>query len=364
MKYNIDQQMLTLSYISYCGYGLTGSDKTNAQKIAPRIVESLALEPPTADEWKLVWGPAVSTLWFSIFDDNMAYIVQHRKHSNRFSVVFRGTNPVSLSDWIVEDFFVFRRNAWREGKNKVQVYGDRPAKVSHGTHIAMDKAKRLEAPVGVPGAGTTMLQFLRIQAETQSKPLEIYVTGHSLGGTLSATYGLYLKQTSGKVDIPVKEQWDPEGTAKVQVYAFAGATAGNKAFADYSDSMLDGNHLKRLSNSLDIVPHAWNMASVKKMKDLYLPVSKPNLLTDLLVTQAKVAAWLGDYAQPHPDQAYLEGTLSPVCKDYFEQAIYQHVVAYPTLLGLEGILDPVKYFPILKVVLPCYQEGAYSTQPT
>ncbi len=354
MKYTIQQQMLTLSYISYCGYALTGSDKNNAQRIAPCVVEHLALEPPTADEWKLVWGPAVSEFWWSLFDDNMAYIVQHRKHPHRFAIAFRGTNPVALSNWIVEDFFVFRKKHWKEGSNNVQVYGDRPAKVSYGTHIGMDRVKKMVAPVGVPGAGTTMLQFLRIQAETKDKPLDITVTGHSLGATLSSTFGLYLKQTAGKVDIPVQEQWDPDGKATINVYAFAGATAGNKAFADYSDSLLDEKHLQRLSNSLDIVPHAWNKDSVAQMKDLYQPVAKPNILVDIMVTQATLAALLCDYTQPQAQQPYLEGTLSDVCQEYFQQAIYQHVVAYPTLLGLEGILDPVKYFPILKAVLPCY----------
>lgn len=356
MKYSIEQQMLTLSYVSYCGYALTGTDKNNAQKIAPHLVEHLALEPPTADEWKLVWGPAVSEFWFSLFDDNMAYIVQHRKHPHRFAVVFRGTNPVALSNWIVEDFFVFRKKPWKEGDNPVQVYGNRPAKISYGTHVGMEKVKKMEAPVGVPGAGSTMLQFLRIQAETHDKPLDITVTGHSLGATLSSTYGLFLKQTSGKVDIPVQEQWDPDGKANIHVYAFAGATAGNKAFADYSDSLLDDAHLKRLSNSLDIVPHAWNKDSVAQMKDLYLPVAKPNILVDLFVTQATLASMLCDYTQPQAQQPYLEGELSDVCREYFQQAIYQHVVAYPNLLGLEGVLDPLTYFPILKAVLPCYSD--------
>lgn len=356
MGYTVTQQMLTLSYIAYCGYALTGSDKKNAQSISTRVSESLALEPPTADDWKLVWGPAVNELWLSLFDDNMAYIAQHRKHSHKFAVVFRGTNPVSLSNWIVEDFFVFRKKPWKNGRNSVQVFGNRPAKISLGTHTAMERVRALNAPVGVPGAGTTMLQFLRIQAETQNKPLELYVTGHSLGATLATTYALFLKQASGQVDIPVKDQWDPEGKACIRAYAFAGATAGNKAFADYSDSQLDEKHLHRFSNSLDIVPHAWNKDTVSKIKHLYLPTAKPNLLVDVIVAQASLASFLCDYTQPQAQQPFLKGELVPNCKEYFQQAIYQHVVAYPNLLGLGGILDAEKYFPILKDVLPSYSE--------
>ncbi len=351
MKFNIDQQMLTLSYISYTGYCLTGSDKHNARKIAPKIVEDLALELPTADKWRLVWGPAVSELFLSIFDDNMAYVVQHMDKPNCFAVVFRGTNPVSLSNWIDEDFFVFRKDPWMLGNKKIP-----GAKISRGTHLAMKKVKNLEAPSGCPGAGTTMLQFLRIQSETQTKPLEVYVTGHSLGGTLSATYGLFLKQSSGNKDIPVKEQWDPTGKAKIIVKAFAGATAGNKGFAEYSDSLLDKKAMNRIGNSLDLVPNAWNRDTVKKWPDIFKPVAKPNWFFDIFIFQAKIAAALTDYTQPQADTPLLQGSLSDPCNTYFQQTLYQHVVAYPTLLGLEGVLDPVKYFPILKDVLPCYGE--------
>jgi hypothetical protein len=350
IHYNIEQQMLTLCYIAYCGYDLWGSDKHNARKIAPQIVENLALEPATADKWRLVWGPTVNQLLFSIFDDNMAYIVQNYEKPNCFAVVFRGTNPVSLSNWIVEDFSVLRHSHWKIGKKSAP----KGAKISHGTQVAMDRIKSLEAPEGVPGAGTTMLQFLRIQAETHREPLEIYVTGHSLGGTLAATYGLWLQQTSGKDDIPVKQQWDPNGKANISVVAYAGATAGNQTFADYSDTLLTVDNFKRLANSLDIVPHAWNIDSINQLHDIYKPDISANLLVDLMIAKAKISDWFCDYAQPQAQQKYLEGTIDKACDEYFLQAIYQHVVAYPDLMGLKGILDPLKYFPILKDVLPCY----------
>ena len=353
MSYSIEQQMLTLSYISYCGYSLIGSDRHNARKIAPQVVQNLEEELPTKNQWRLVWGPAVDELLFTLFDDNMAYIVQHIEHPNRFAIVFRGTNPISLSDWIFEDFLVLRKYRWKVGKENAPG----GAKISHGTHIAMHQVKDLEAPSGVPGAGTTMLQFLRIQAETQYKPLEIYVTGHSLGSTIATTAALFLKQTAGKTDIPVGQQWDPDNSSTIKTYGFAGATAGNKAFSEFSDSLLDDKHLFRVANSLDIVPHAWNKETISQLHNLYEPVAKAKFAADLVIGYAKLVSILCDYTQPQAQQPFLTGTLSEPCKDYFQQAIYQHVVAYPTLLGLEGGLDPLKYFPILKDVLPCYHES-------
>ncbi len=348
MEYNIEQQMLTLSYIAYCGYALTGSDQHNARKIAPAIEQHLATEAATTGKWRLVWGPAVTGFWYSIFDDNMSYIVQHIDKPNCFAVVFRGTNPVALSNWLVEDFAVIRTSPWRIGAKRAP----NNARISHGTRVGMQKVQSLTAPTGVPGAGTTMLQFLRIQSETQTDPLEVYVTGHSLGGTLSATYGLFLKQTSGRTDIPKAQQWDPEGLAAISVVAYAGATAGNKAFAEYSDSLLTAQNFKRLANSKDVVPHAWNRDSMKQVPDLYEPVASCGLIMDLLLTRSRIASFFHNYTQPQAEQPYLIGTLEPACKEFLQQAIYQHVVAYPTLMGLEGILDPLIYFPILKEILP------------
>lgn len=347
MAYSIRQQMLTLSYIAYAGYRLIGTDRHNALKIRPMIENDLAEELPTKGEWRLVWGPAVDEVLISLFDDNLAYIVQNINKPNQFAVVFRGTNPISITDWVFEDFLVVLRFPWRVGRKAYP----RGAKISHSSHLALRKVTNVVAPAGLPGAGTTIQEFLAIQVQTQPEPLEIFVTGHSLGGAISPTFGLLLRQTQGVNGIPINQQWDPEGSADIKVVSFAGPTAGNSTFAEYSDSLLPPDKMDRLANSKDIVPHAWNQSSLAQLYDLYEPIAPAGFLFTGVITAARLASLFGDYTQVNAAQPYLEGTTDPRYPDYFQQIIFQHVVAYPDLLGLHGVLDPYKYFPILNKVL-------------
>ena len=75
----------------------------------------------------------------------------------------------------------------------------------------------------------TLLEFLKSQT---AKPIKVCVTGHSLGGCLAGTFALYLKDNRGS--------WDSSGTSPVCCITFAAPTAGNAAFATYSDGQFEG----------------------------------------------------------------------------------------------------------------------------
>ena len=87
----------------------------------------------------------------------------------------------------------------------------------------------------------------------------------------------------------------------------AGPTAGNHAFAVHSDQTL-GAGIARFNNSLDIVPHAWNLTTLAEITGLYEPAIPMSTLVNDGVEQAMRAARHGDYtpiqasAPPLPGQ--------------------------------------------------------------
>ncbi len=66
------------------------------------------------------------------------------------------------------------------------------------------------------------------------------------------------------------------------MYAFAGPTAGDADFAAYSDARI-GEDTHRVFNPYDIVPKAWDIATLEQIPDLYSPdVKFPLVLVAVL----------------------------------------------------------------------------------
>jgi len=202
------------------------------------------------------------------------------------------------------------------------------------------------------------------------------VTGHSLGGCLAGTFALYLKDN--------RESWDSSGTSRVCCITFAAPTAGNAAFAAYSDGQFTdgggfpgwdsslGTNCDAVRCSFDVAPLAWTTAAVTIPDGGVFPPlltiygDNLNFLNLGIVSYGVFSTVVGfaspylvtilsprNYRQVVAGAANLAGVFntqySPASdglEDYltafFEQAEYQHSDSYPSpqLLNVPQLNDP------------------------
>jgi len=259
---------------------------------------------------------------FTIFNDAMMYVVQKKGAEGEYVIAIRGTNPVSISDWLFNDFMVRKMKKWPYAS----VEGHK-LKISKSTSYGLETLQKLKPKSGIPSEGKTILQFLNEKIGSEGKA-EICVTGHSKGGALSSTMALWLKDIQG---VELSQHID------ISTIPFAGPTAGNADFANYFDECL-GEQCTRIANSLDIVPYAWNTQSLKKLKSLYsheLPPVLPLPLQYALISGMIAETKGKKYKQIKAETPPLEGNFNPLCIEYLVQAAYQHVVGYPELMNMK-----------------------------
>jgi hypothetical protein len=176
--------------------------------------------------------------------------------------------------------------------------------------------------------------FLAERFAVEGDPVEMTVSGHSLDGALSPTLALWLLDT--------QKQWDHHDRAMISVYAYAGPTPGNDAFASYFDARF-GDRVHRIANPLDVVTHALNVGDLADLKALYTPEILRDALWDKAV-DAAIAATNGiRYRQIDPSPVLLNGKVkedlvwswAPRLLNLAAQVLYQHTLAYFKLMDLE-----------------------------
>lgn len=350
------QVMVSFAYLTYCGEQITtpGPEAAILGYINAAIPRLWPLAGDGHPGWKVVWGPATYTTRGARYQDNMMFVAQNIANDRQFVIAVRGTNGTATLDWLMEDFDVLQMMPWPPGS---AMTGPLDPMISESTSIDLQVVLSLAS--GTAGAGT-LLEFLRNQAGT---PLEVCVTGHSLGGCLATTLALYLKEHQA--------HWDGSGRSIVSAIAFAGPTAGNHAFATHSDTMFGGGPYPQgwdttlgctcdvVRCSLDVVPLAWDSSDVA--------ANRPNLLTlyapqisfhgiewwfvhrEVVAILSSVLANQGykqiEATAPRlPGEFHGEGTesisLATILRAYRDQALWQHVNSYPALLGVPALLDP------------------------
>jgi len=328
--FNPQQTVFTLSMLAGLGDSLTGSVGTIEPALTQLLETQLTTLQPQIGSWELVWGPAVYELPTSDRPDNTMFVVSG---SGQLVVAIAGTNPYSFLDWIVEDFLVSSQVPWLTGSPF-----SLERKISLGTFNGLSVLQHLTPGPGQAGAGVLLKDFLAAQV---SAPITVNVTGHSLGGALSPTVALWLHD--------VRAEWDPAGNASLAVLPSAGPTAGNSAFAQYSDSQI-GAQVTRLYNPLDIVPKAWMTSDLQEIPNLYAPDIEPDLFVDGFVDLAIDISKNGDYTQINLNAPALPGSsvntskinpTDPAILNFFAQVGYQHVDAYSVLLGIASPLSPI-----------------------
>jgi hypothetical protein len=221
-----DQNAILMMQFSVIAY-----DEPTA--ICDDILNSGIIPSPANTQWKCVWGPCFDQI---IAIDALAFVAQNEQ-SNEYALVIRGTTPTSFTDW---DFDV---DTWP----MVPVSPSIPVDGAMTATGTMDMFQKVLLLVG---SGKTILQYFQ---SLDPAPQQVFVTGHSLGGTLTALMAAYLR-----FQLP---------SLPVQPYSFAGFTPGNQSLANYLDSIFGNGPAWRYYNNLDVAPVVWT--SLSAVQDLY-----------------------------------------------------------------------------------------------
>jgi hypothetical protein len=281
-------------------------------------------------QWTVVWGPIIyyhnpkNQVW-----DNIMYVAkgQNSETNNpQYVVAIAATNPQSVFDWLQEDFDTHKMYSW-------STQNPERGKISEGTNTGITILQNLK-----DSSNRSLLEFLTKEIPSQSEhPIEIITTGHSLGGALSPVMALWLYEN--------QTTWNPTGKkVTVNTQFSAGATPGDQTFSNYYGNTEPGlNQSSRLWNSLDIVPHAWNIQQLKQIPTLYEPcnIAKFSRITLLVNTQIQKVKNC-NYLALNPSTFAMKGqcgvfskTQTTPLKQFIQEAYFQHIQAYFNLLDIE-----------------------------
>jgi hypothetical protein len=330
------REMATLSFLAYLGDGLVGSDEW-VEKHLDHCMEKALWDQVDVRHWELAWGPAVYHFSLGVLDDNMMYVVRDRNDPAHLVVVVRGTNAASILDWLVEDFDVFDQVSWPTAPPPGLPKTSKA--ISEGLHILQTKTTE-----GGPVKKRHLSDFLQSQVNQYSSGppasgLLLDVTGHSLGGALAPVLALWLSETL-------------TGNVRIRVFPLAGPSPGNADFAAYYDRAL-GSSTRRLWNPFDIVPLAWNHASMGKMADLYEPFTGADLWTRGAIDGARLFVEDYGYAQLKPGQDSLPGAVyTQSGTDWWAEVEWQHSCGYQCAFGI-SVLTSVPGCPSNEAQYPC-----------
>jgi hypothetical protein len=284
VPYNRLQQVFCLNLLSNVASSKIGSaEKLTefAEVCVPRVLSNAGVQK-LIGVWTPMWGPVVTEprtgRWRSVAANTMFVAAQRGENGGMTYVIsIAGTDPISFYGWVSEDFDVVQTVPWSSAlqlnfQGGINTDQSLPL-ISQGT------GNGLQALLNeMTYEGNSLLTFLTAEvAKAPAGPLEVIVTGHSLGGALSASLALLLADTQG-----VAGGWDPNARVVVSALPSAGATPGNAVFAAHYDAVL-GLRTNRLWNSLDVIPHAWETDLLVQSPHLYFPYIAPNAAVRALV---------------------------------------------------------------------------------
>ncbi len=144
MAYSSDQIMLTLAAITYRGYYLTLPEPAKRARMYQAMTDCLRKLGPVKDQWDIVWGPVSFNSVHAGFDDAAMFIARQRGKPATFAIAVRGTNPLSLFDWVFGDFMVTQQVPWSYGAAAADV------RISLSTALGLRILQHLRADPQAP----------------------------------------------------------------------------------------------------------------------------------------------------------------------------------------------------------------------
>ena len=265
MTYNLQQQAFAISVLSNGVAGVKNEDQQQLEAaVANDINARLASSAFTnfIGNWKTIWGPAVYVNDNDNIADNSMFAAQNQSTGD-IVVGIAGTNPVSKYDIDTEDLGV--------GTTVQFPSAPEGAWVAQGT---WDGVGILEGMTD-PTTGQTLIDFLNTHNATNAN---LIFAGHSLGGALTPVFAL---------DLVVNQKLDTASFSNVYTYPTAGPTPGNQAFADFYATKFAASSgsgwqvwNQNVWNTIDVVPHAWNLLS--EVPSLYQPLGTVTCVQKIL----------------------------------------------------------------------------------
>jgi hypothetical protein len=316
--------------------GASGAAARSSEALHRELSRHLAAIEPVR-EHAIVWGPvSFRTCWQPSAAALVVFVVREPSVDG-LCVVIRSGSPLTPFGQQLDGFACLEQEPWVWMHESGE--GIAPA-ICGSIDRTLRLLRQLAPEEGLPGSGKTLSEFLaeRVAANRSERRLPIHVTGHGLGGTLASVVALWLLDTQGQV--PLREHaWDPQRRAKLHCTAFACPSAGNPDFAGYIADRL-GGELTLVHNRLDHAVALWDTQTLLELPELYQPHVK-----DIALVRAIAEALAGELERSgiefeQPPALELEGQLdTSLPPTFMAQAAYQHLHAYPRLLGLDGVLD-------------------------
>ncbi len=322
-------------------------------------------------QWSTVWGPVVfeSEPSSTSYADNVMYVAANADKS-AYLVGIAGTNKNSQYDIYQEDLAVDTTVAWTAAFPSLPPFslpsGLNPY-LATGTALGVNNLLGLMDSLQGTLVLGNLVAFLQSLPSSTTRQATLIFSGHSLAGALSPPLALALFNPNGG---PVSlSNW-----ANVYVYPTAGPTPGNADFGAYLASVFPpttpGSQLYQVWNSnvmntIDVVPHAWEISMLGMIPKLY-PASwyiTPPKLTGA-VLYAKSLSNKGGVLPAGPymqiDSQPLPGTFfgpKPVANfdQFAAEALYQHTKAYDVLLDVTSLAPGAKnqaaFVPVVNAML-------------
>lgn len=332
-RFSPEQVHLCLAMLAHAGEH--GEAARSSEALHRELSRWLAATEPVRDH-AIVWGPAsFRTCWQPSAAALLVFVVREPSVDGLCVVVRSGSPLVPFAQ--LDGFACLEQEPWVWMQDKSD--GIAPA-ICASIDRRLRLLRQLTPEDGLPGGGKTLAEFLaeRVDACRSERRLPIHVTGHGMGGSLASVVALWLLDTQGQV--PLREHaWDPQRRAKLHCTAFAGPSVGNPDFAGYIADRL-GGELSLVHNRLDHAVALWDTQTLLELPELYHPH-----VQDVALIRAIAEALAGELERSgiefeQPPAIELEGVLETrLPPTFMAQAAFQHLHAYPRLLGLEGMLD-------------------------
>lgn len=301
-NYSLPQKMIRLCVISY----YTDTNHQN-KTVINAVKEQLGME--------VVWGPVELIDDFGVSYSSM-FVAKDMLKAD-YTVVIRGTNFSSLKSWFSEDFAIHKTANF----SRFVKTAPANAKIAEATCTGMDDLIKLKYIVN--DHNVNVVGFLK-QLHLTKSINSLYVTGHSLGGTLTPPFYAYLCDKIFQGAAP--------GTSSP--FSFAGLTAGDKGFNTFLQTYLNPADTNwRFVNPLDVAPNLWGREDY--IKTMYTPYgfkyeAPESDILGYLINRAK----RNNYLQPPGSEYSLPVVFNKAdsTNNWIKQAEYQHHSG--TYLGL------------------------------
>ena len=322
-----ETRMTLLSYLAYCDFYQPNCDKLakNLTKMLLSVKEELTFSG-------IAWGP-VAYKGDEVFSESLIYVVKDIAAGGEpaYTLVIRGTNPVSLVSWIFQDLNVAGQTPWSRQSTHT---------ISNSSYISKATDTSLGIHKALTSGGKTVLDWLTLVIqENAGRKIKLNVCGHSLGGLMSTTFALWLHD-----ELAYQELLD---RVDLRVYAFAGPTAGNGAYAAYLKESL-GDRYTCYVNDYDIAPCVWSEAGMERLPGIYGDEITMNGFEEKLYALLCLQVQNLDYTAPGNASGIPSTPNGKLGDGYILQAIYQHV--FPYLKAAKSDADTICTLVLFEVV--------------